>query len=125
MHAASNKEGYDICILDFKSSFDLLGITYVVKALTAKGMLPNFVSRLRRYYTDSSIVPFSNNIQGGRMFNRRLKLRQGDYPSSVRFGYGVDPLILYHEKGLKGILIQSTPLLCPPNLGETKRTNMI
>ena len=72
------KGGYAICDLDFKSAFDLLGMNWVFRVLECKGLNAMNVNRLRRYYTDSSTIPIINNIQGRRIDNKRLTLRQGD-----------------------------------------------
>ena len=54
-----------------------------------------------------------------------MTLRQGDCPSSVWFGYGIDPLLLHLEKLLKGIEIFSEPVLGPTNFGEPRRLDKI
>ena len=54
-----------------------------------------------------------NNIQGKVVKNIRLSLRQGDLPSMHFFSYGIDPLLTYLDKRLKGILISSLPVLGP------------
>ena len=54
-----------------------------------------------------------NNIPGKSVANIRLSLRQGDLPSMHLFSYGIDPLLIYLEKRLKGILISSLPVQGP------------
>ena len=45
-------------------------------------------------------------------------MRQGDRPSEIWFCYGIDPLISYLAKRLKGILIHSLPASGPSQLGS-------
>ena len=40
-------------------------------------------------------------------------MRQGDLPSVYWFSYGIDPLPLYLDRRLQGILLYSTPTLGP------------
>lgn len=54
-----------------------------------------------------------NNIPGKSVANIRLSLRQGDLPSMHLFSYGIDPLLIYLEKRLKGILISSLSVQGP------------
>ena len=54
-----------------------------------------------------------NNIAGKAIKNIRLSLRQGDLPSMHLFGFGIDPLLVYLEKRLQGILIASLPVHGP------------
>jgi hypothetical protein len=50
-----------------------------------------------------------NNVQGRAFSNLRGSLRQGDIPSMFWFAVGIDPLLLYLEKRLRGIPITSLP----------------
>ena len=74
--------------------------------------------RLRIYYEDSITIPIVNCIPGRGIKNKRLTLRQGDCPSSTWFGFGIDPLLIYLDRRLTGILIHSIPIL-----GPTKKNN--
>ena len=56
------------------------------------------LERLQRYYTDSTTIPIVNNNRAKPVKNIRLTVRQGDGPSTVWFGYGIDPLLEYLEK---------------------------
>ena len=69
-------------------------------------------------YSEGITIPMINNIPGSPLINRRLSLRQGDRPSGIWFCYGIDPLISYLEKRLKGILIHSLPVAGPSQLGS-------
>ena len=42
-----------------------------------------------------------------------MTLRQGDYPSSLWFGYGIDPLLIYLDRRLGRISIYSSPVSGP------------
>ena len=66
--------------------------------------------RLRNVYRDSVSVVVVNNIHGKAVYNVRLSLRQGDLPSMHLFSYGIDPLLTFLNKRLKGILICSLPV---------------
>ena len=52
-----------------------------------------------------------NNIPGKAVDNIRQSLRQGDLPSMHFFSFGIDPLLVFLEKRLKGILITALPVL--------------
>ena len=86
---------------------------WVFAVLKKKGLHHEAIERLKRYYKDSITIPIVNNIPGRKIINTRLTLRQGDCPSSTRFEYAIDPLLVYLEKRLKGILIHSKPVLGP------------
>ena len=47
-----------------------------------------------------------------------MSLRQGDLPSMHLFSFGIDPVLVYLEKRLQGILISSLPLHGPVLLGS-------
>ena len=63
-----------------------------------------------------------NNVQGRAINNLRGSLRQGDVPSMFWFAVGIDPLLLYLEKRLKGIPITSLPVLGPSPEHERSST---
>ena len=50
-----------------------------------------------------------------------MTLRQGDYPSWTWFGYGIDPLLIYLQNRLSGILIHSLPVIGLNNKKEPRR----
>ena len=66
------------------------------------------LERLKRYYTDSTTIPIVNNNTAKPVKNIRMTVRQGDGPSTVWFGYGIDPLLEYLEKRLQGIILYSS-----------------
>ena len=87
--------------------------------LENKGLSTQARKRIRRYYEDSITLPIINNIPGKKVKNKRLTLRQGDCPSSKRFGYGIDPLLIYLERRLSG-----TPIYAHPPLAQTQETKI-
>ena len=68
--------------------------------------------------SDSSTVVMVNNIPGKVVSNIRQTLRQGDLPSMHFFSYGIDPLLVYLEERLQGILIASLPVQGPAGVGQ-------
>ena len=58
------------------------------------------------------------NIPGKAIKNIRMSLPQGDLPSMHLFSFGIDPVLAYLERRLKGILISSLPLHGPALLGS-------
>ena len=119
--SAGDQKGSAICDLDFKSALDFLCMDWVYAVLKAKGMNPIVIERLSRYYRDSSTIPIINNVMCGKIENVRLTLRQGDCPSSVWFGYGIDPLLNYLERRLSGMTLYNTPVLGPAERGAPRR----
>ena len=69
--------------------------------------------RLQNLYRENVAVVVVNNIPGKSIKNVRQSLKQGDLPSMHLFSYGIDPLLFYLEKRLKGILIASLPVQGP------------
>ena len=53
------------------------------------------------------------NVQGRAFPNLRGSLRQGDIPSMFWFAVGIDPLLLYLERRLRGIPINPLPVMGP------------
>ena len=84
---------------------------WVFKVLKKKGLSPLSIERIKRYYEDSITVPMINCIPGRKVKNKRLTLRQGDCPSSLWFGYAIDPLLVYLNRRLSGIPLTSKPCL--------------
>ena len=50
-----------------------------------------------------------------------MTLRQGDGPSTVWYGYGIDPLLNYLEKRLQGIILQTGTKFGPMEQGKQKK----
>ena len=78
-----------------------------------KGLNKLAIERIKRYYDDSITIPIVNCIPGREIQNKRLTLRQGDCPSSMWFGFGIDPLLIYLDRRLTGIPIHSIPCSGP------------
>ena len=73
---------------------------------------------IKGMYEDSITITVVNNKLGRVFHDLRGSLRQGGCASMEWFGFGIDPLLRYLEKRLKGILITSQPLLGPSLPGE-------
>ena len=81
-----------------------------------KGLDKKVIRRLQNLYKDNLTIVVINNVQGKSVKNIRLSLRQGDLPSMHFFAFGIDPLLVYLEKRLQGIVISSLPVhgpVCP------------
>ena len=89
------------------------------------------IARIQNLYSENISIIVVNNMFGKSIPNLRGSLRQGDLPSMHFFCYGIDPLITYLEKRLKGILISSTPIqgplkfLSPPLRAYEERYKLI
>ena len=64
-------------------------------------------------YKDNISIIVVNNVPGACIPNSRGSIRQGDKPSMSIFAYGIDPLLVYLDRRLKGILITSIPVHGP------------
>ena len=115
IHAAG-KAGHPGCGIldtDLIAAFDWLCLDWSYKVLLKKGLDRKVISRLENLYSNSTSIVVVNNIHGKSVKNVRGSLRQGDLPSMHLFSYGIDPLLTYLEKRLRGILICSTPVQGP------------
>ena len=93
---------------------------WVFMVLEKKGLAMEVIKRLKNLYSDSLTIVMVNNIPGKTVVNTRQSLRQGDLPSMHFFSFGIDPLLLYLDKRLQGILITSLPVQGPVNLENTR-----
>ena len=106
-------------------------LDWVCMVLGKKGLDSRAISRLKHLYKNNLSVIVVNNIPGKSVKNIRLSLRQGDLPSMHLFSFGIDPILGYLEKRLKGILITSLPVLgptfagCPPLKPFEKRFKVL
>ena len=116
------KVGCGLLDLDFLAGFDWLDMAWVYLVLAKKGASETVIERIRNLYSESISVTVVNNVQGRAFQNLRGSLRQGDIPSMFWFGVGIDPLLLYLEKRLRGIPISSLPVLGPTQQHETSAT---
>ena len=113
---AAGKPGHPGCGIldtDLIAAFDWLCLDWGYKVLEKKGLTMDVIMRLQNLYRDNLAVVVVNNVQGRCIKNVRLSLKQGDLPSMHLFSYGIDPLLHYLEKRLKGIFISSLPLHGP------------
>ena len=76
------------------------------------------MKRIKRYYEDSITIPIINSIPSRKIKNHRVTLRQGDCPSSLWFGFAIDPLLEYLCKRLSGIPLISKPSFGPLNINS-------
>ena len=116
--AGQRKEGCGLVDNDFEAAFDFLCLDWVRKVLEKKGLAAEALQRFMNLYSDGITIPIINNIPGRRISNRRLSLRQGDRPSGIWFCYGIDPLLVYLEKRLTGIIVHSLPVAGPAGQGQ-------
>ena len=107
---------------DYRAAFDYLVMSWVFMVLRKKGVRESVISKLKNLYEDNISIVVVNNIEGKWVPNKRLSLRQGDIPSMFFFAYGIDPLIIYLEKRLAGILVCSIPVLGPTIEAARPRT---
>ena len=113
---ASNKTNHPGCWIldtDLIAAFDIMCLNWLYMVLERKGLDSRVISRLKNLYMDNITIVVLNNIQGKKVKNIRLSLRQGDIPSMHFFSYGIDPLLAYLEKRLHGIVISSLPVHGP------------
>ena len=113
---AAGKPGHQGCGIldtDLIAAFDFMCLDWVCMVLDKKGLDSRVISRFRNLYRDNVSVIVVNNIPGKSVKNIRLSLRQGDLPSMHLFSFGIDPILIYLEKRLRGILITSLPVHGP------------
>ena len=120
IHAASKAghQGSGILDTDLIAAFDFLCLDWVYMVLEKKGLDVRVISRLKNLYKDNLTIVVVNNVQGKSVKNIRLSLRQGDLPSMHFFSFGIDPLLVYLEKRLQGIVISSLPVHGPACHGQ-------
>ena len=119
--AGKSRSGCGILDTDLIAAFDWMVMNWVKLVLARKGMCEEAIARIANLYSDNLSIVVVNNVLGKVIKNTRLSIRQGDKASMEWFTYGIDPIIIYLEKRLQGILIHSTPvqgplpaLLAPP-----------
>lgn len=107
--AGENNTPCGIQDLDFMAGFDQLTMDWVYLVLKKIGLGQKIIDRLKRIYKVGLTVVVVNNILGRCFPNIYHLLRQGDKPSMIFFGIGIDPLLRYLERRLCGIDIWSIP----------------
>ena len=85
--------------------------------LLAKGLSQDNTARFLNMYRDAAIRVVVNNEVGKEIKVKRC-VRQGAPPSMLLFLYNVDPVIVFLEKRLTGILLYSMPVLGPGLPGQ-------
>ena len=118
IHAGKQKNGCGIADTDFIAAFDWMVLSWVWQVLIKLGVDQHVVNKLNNLYEDSITITVVNNKLGRVFHDRRGSLRQGGCASMEWFGFGIDPLLRYLERRLKGIVITSQPLLGPSLPGE-------
>ena len=116
--AGRRRQGCGLVDNDFEAAFDFLCLDWVKLVLRRKGVAEAALTRFSNLYKDGITIPVINNVPGKPIPNKRLSLRQGDRPSGVWFCYGIDPLLVYLDRRLQGILIHSLPVLGPALPGQ-------
>ena len=91
---------------------------WVFQVLEKKGLDRQVIERLKNLYSESLTIVMVNNIPGKVVGNIRQSLRQGDLPSMHFFSYGIDPLLVFLEKRLQGILVSSIQVQGPVTEGQ-------
>ena len=93
-------------------------LKWVFRVLLAKGIDSQVVNRLYNLYNNHLTVVVVNGIQGRSFPNERWSIRQGDRPSSTFFCYGLDPLLDWLERRLRGIPIYTMNIFSAPTTTE-------
>ena len=88
-------------------------LTWCLQVLKKKGLSENVIKRYENLYNDHVSLIVVNTIIGRSVRNIRLTIRQGDKFAMELFTFGMDPIITYLEKRLKGIVVHSLPVQGP------------
>ena len=114
IHAASSlKTGCGILDTDLVAAFCNMVLTWCLQVMEKKGISPEVIKRFKNLYEKNYSIIVVNNIPGRCIQNVRMSVRQGDKCAMEIFTYGMDPVLCYLEKRLKGILIHSLPVQGP------------
>ena len=97
---------------DYKAAFDLMDAEWPIMVLEKKGCGPTMGAWLRSFFTEVYSIVVINGILGAKILLQR-SLRQGDLPSMILFGIGIDPHLIRLSNRLNGIVLYSTPTLGP------------
>ena len=111
---SKSKVGCALLDLDFIAAFDYTVFVWVIAVLRAKGLAESVISRIANLYADTITIPVVNNVAGQPIQNKRGSLRQGCPGSMNWFGFAIDPLLIYLQRRLSGILMCSLPTFGPP-----------
>ena len=110
--ASSRNENCGLADLDMVAAFNLVSMTWICMVLLAKGLSHQNVERFRKMYKTAVIRVVVNN-EVGREIKIRRCVRQGAPPSMLLFLYNIDPVIVFLEKRLTGILLYNYPVAGP------------
>ena len=114
IHAASSlKTGCGILDTDLVAAFCNMVLTWCLMVLRKKGLSENVLKRYENLYNDHVSIVVVNTILGRSVRNSRLTIRQGDKFAMELFTFGMDPILIYLEKRLKGIVVHSLPVQGP------------
>ena len=103
---------------DYIAAFDYLVLSWVWRVLEKKGVCSPTLNRLTALYSNGIIIPVVNSIPGRPIYDIRGSLRQGGVGSMEWFSFGIDPLLVFLDLNLSGILISSLPVLGPVKESE-------
>ena len=119
IHIASQKNlSCGIGDQDYIAAFDYLVLPWVWKVLRKKGVNETTIKRLENIYENGLTVPVINGTPRKAIKDIRKSLRQGGLGSIDWFSFGIDPLLIYLDLNLTGILIYSMPVLGPTKKDE-------
>ena len=104
---------------DYIAAFDFLVLSWVWLVLERKGVNAATIFRLKNLYANGITIPVVNNIPMKAIYDVRGSLRQGGSGSMEWFAFGIDPLLIYLEQNLEGILISRLPVIGPANVGDS------
>ena len=111
--ASTLKSGCGILDTDLIAAFCNMVLTWCYQVMERKGLSPKVIERYKNLYSDHFSIVVVNNISGRCIKNVRLTIRQGDKFSMEMFTFGMDPVLVYLEKRLKGIIIHQLPVQGP------------
>ena len=108
-----SKAGCAILDLEFIAAFCLQTMEWVLMVGKAKGLNNQVIAMIKNICSNRISIPVINSVPGKAIPNLRGTLSQG-CPSSMNwFSIGIDPLLVYLERTLQGILIYSLPTAGP------------
>ena len=110
--ASSRNQACGIADLDLIAAFNMVSMAWIALVLLKKGLSQINTNRFLYMYRDAVIRVIVNN-QVGKEIKIKRCVRQGAPPSMLLFLYNVDPVIVFLERRLTGILLYSMPVLGP------------
>ena len=103
--------------LDLVAAFNLVSMAWICLVLLAKGLTQQNVERFRNMYKNA-VIRVVVNGEVAREIKIRRCVRQGAPPSMLLFLYNIDPVIVYLERRLTGILLYRLPVVGPVLPGQ-------